>query len=209
MRSSTTASASRPNWAELSTYGGLRFVRSEPIDTPTFFDLENLHFVDADDTEHVRSVVRHPGAVVVVPIDGDQVVLIRQYRAAIGQDVLELPAGKLDVEGEATDVAAARECEEEIGYRPARTDRLISFYNSPGMTDEHTTVFVADGLTYVGRTPIGPEEETSEVVRVAIDEVDGLIQSGEIDDAKSIIGLHAYLRYRHDTADAAQSHQDG
>ena len=183
----------------MTRLGGLRLVRTEPLDTPTFFGLENLHFVDDDDQPVIRSVVRHPGAVVVVPIVGDHIVLIRQYRAAIDQLVLELPAGKLDVEGEPLADAASRECEEEIGYRPQQLTELISFFNSPGMTDEHTTVFVGEDLVHVGRTPIGPEEVNSEVVEVSIDEVGDLVASGVIDDAKSIIGLLAYLRSRHGT----------
>ena len=148
----------------------------------------------------VRSVVRHPGAVVIVPIVSDCVVMIRQYRAAVDDDVLELPAGKLDVEGESLESAAIRECEEEIGYRPERMRQLVSFWNSPGFTDERMTVFVTEQLTRVGRNPIGPEEVASEVVEIPIGQIDAMLASGEIEDAKSMIGLMAYLQtQQHDT----------
>lgn len=174
--------------------GGLRFVRAEPIDTATFFDIENLHYVDSGGRPVVRSVVRHPGAVVVVPLLDDAVVMIRQFRVAAGRPLLELPAGKLDVAGEPLEEAARRECEEEIGYRPGRLRHLSAFWNSPGFTDEHTTVFLATDLEPVARAPHGPEEETSEVVVLPVDEIVDLLDSGGIDDGKSLIGLLAYLR---------------
>ncbi len=173
--------------------GGLEFVRAEAIDTETFFDIENLHYVDAGGNAVVRSVVRHPGAVVVVPVLDDGVVMIRQFRAAAARALLELPAGKLDVDGEPLEEAARRECVEEIGYRPGRLERLTAFWNSPGFTDEYSTVFLATDLDHVGRTPHGPEEETSEVVVVPHADLRSQLDSGAIDDGKSMIGLMAYL----------------
>ena len=178
--------------------GGLRLIRTETLETDTFFEIENLHFEDNVGRPAIRSVVRHPGAVVVVPVHEGNILLIRQYRAAVDRELLELPAGKLDVEGEQLETAAARECAEEIGYRPTTLQRLVSFLNSPGFTDEASTVFVASGLEFVGREPDGPEEVFSEVVSVAVGEIGDLLLSGEIEDGKSLIGLMAYLQLLHD-----------
>jgi nudix-type nucleoside diphosphatase (YffH/AdpP family) len=174
--------------------GGLQFVRSVPIESDTFVDVENLYYTDADGNEVVRNVVRHMGAVVVVPIHDDNVVMIRQYRAAIDDGLVELPAGKLDVEGESLESAASRECIEEVGYKPGQLEYLTSFFNSPGFTDERTTVFVAENLTFVGRQPHGPEEVSSEVIEIPLASIPAMLIEGEITDAKSMIGLFAYLQ---------------
>jgi 8-oxo-dGTP pyrophosphatase MutT (NUDIX family) len=137
-----------------------------------------------------RTVVHHPGAVVVVPVDGDDVVMVRQFRAAVGQDILEIPAGKRDVDGEPPEETARRELEEEIGYRPGRLVKLAEFYNTPGFCDEHTHLFLATDLVDLGgNQAVGPEEEAMTIERIPLTRVDDLITSGELRDAKSIIGL--------------------
>ena len=173
---------------------GLEFVRAEAVDSDTFFGIENLHYLDSEGHAVVRSVVRHPGVVVIVPISGQSIVMIRQYRASVDKMLLELPAGKLDVDGESRESAARRECEEEIGFRPGRLRELCSFLNSPGFTDEHATIYVGDGLVDVGRSPMGPEEVASVVVTVPIEEIRAMLDSGDITDGKTLIGLMAYLR---------------
>lgn len=137
-----------------------------------------------------REIVRHPGAVAVVAVDetGD-VLLERQYRAALDTNLLEIPAGKLDVVGEPVEVAARRELLEETGFEAAHWTPLVSFYNSPGFADEHSTIFLAEGLNEVGHELQGPEEKAMVVERVPLASVWELITSGELVDAKSIIGL--------------------
>ena len=93
-------------------------------------------FVSPSGTIVTRELVRHPGAVAVVAIVGDHVVMVRQYRAAIGGDLLEIPAGKRDVADEPPEVTAERELIEEIGLRPRALELLAGFYNSAGFTDE-------------------------------------------------------------------------
>ena len=90
-----------------------------------------------------RDVIHHPGAVSVVPIDGDEVILVRQYRAALGHDLLEIPAGKRDVDDEPLELCAARELAEEIGVEAASMVKVASFYNSAGFCDELSHVFIA------------------------------------------------------------------
>lgn len=139
-----------------------------------------------------RTVVRHPGAVVVVPVDADgkTAILVRQYRAAVGGAVLEVPAGKRDVDGEPPEVTAEREMEEELGLRPGRLVELAEFFNTPGFCDEYTYLFAALDLTDAGSTaPTSAEEREMTVERVALADVERLISARELVDAKSIIGL--------------------
>lgn len=137
-----------------------------------------------------RDIVHHAGAVVVVPLDGDgNVILVRQYRTAIGREILEVPAGKRDVDGEAPDRTAHRELAEEVGRQAARLDPLAEFYNSPGFADEYTYMYLARDLTEVPLDRQGHEEQVMEVVTVPLGEALGLIDQGEIIDAKTIIGL--------------------
>jgi len=135
-------------------------------------------------------VVHHPGAVSVVPLlDDGTVVLVRQYRAAVDRDLLEIPAGKRDVAGEAPELTAHRELAEEIGMQAGRLEQLAEFYNSPGFCDEHSFVFLARDLEPCGNSLQGVEEQHMTVEHVALADVPGLIASGELVDAKSIIGL--------------------
>lgn len=151
----------------------------------------NLRIRTPDGSEIDRQVVRHPGAVAVVPLlaDGETVILVRQYRAALDTQVLEVPAGKLDVEHEDLTVAAQRELVEEIGQRAGRFELLAEFLNSPGFTDERCWVFLARDLTETAANRQGPEEEAMSIEHVRIDDLDDLMASGELIDGKSVIGL--------------------
>jgi ADP-ribose pyrophosphatase len=139
----------------------------------------------------VRDIVHHPGAVSVVPLlPGErEVVLVRQYRAAVDRFLLEIPAGKRDVADEPVEVTARRELEEEIGMRAARLEPLAEFFNSPGFCDEHSFVFLARDLEETTVSAQGVEEQHMTLERVALEGIPALIASGELIDAKSIIGL--------------------
>ena len=146
-------------------------------------------FVDPDGNEFERDVVHHPGAVVVVPvIDGD-VILVRQYRAAIDGELLEVPAGKRDVTDEPVELTAHRELEEEVGMRAGSMVKLAEFYNSPGFCDEHSFLFLATDLTPCDTSFQGHEEQHMIIERVPLQSVPDLIASGELVDGKSIIAL--------------------
>lgn len=147
---------------------------------------------DAGDPERFsRMVVRHPGAVVVVPVvDDAHAILLRQFRAATGGKLLEVPAGKRDVDGEPPEETARRELAEEIGLRPGRLVKLAEFWNSPGFCDEYTHLYAAFDLVETDEGEAATHEEaamTTEVVAFA--DVDGLIATRQLVDAKSIIGL--------------------
>jgi ADP-ribose pyrophosphatase len=121
-------------------------------------------------------------------IDGE-VILVRQYRAAIDRELLEVPAGKRDVFDEPVELTAHRELEEEVGMRAASMVKLAEFYNSPGFCDEHSFLFLATDLTPCDTSFQGHEEQFMTIERVALDRVPDLIASGELVDAKSIVGL--------------------
>ena len=133
-----------------------------------------------------REIVTHPGAVTVLPFDGERIWLVRQPREPVGeQSLLELPAGKLDVEGEALEATARRELAEEIGMGARSWRHLVSFYNSPGLLAEENHLFLAEDL-YEERLE-AEEEERIEVVAVPLDRLEATIQ--DLRDAKSLIGL--------------------
>lgn len=142
-----------------------------------------------------RDIVRHPGAVSVVPVVGDEVILVRQYRAAADRDMLELPAGKRDLPGEAPETTAMRELVEEIGCSAGSLVQLATFYNSVGFSDEYSYVYLATDLQEAETNPQGPEEEHMTIERVALDSVVAAITSGQIEDAKTVIGLMMALHY--------------
>lgn len=136
-----------------------------------------------------REYVRHPGAVVVVPIVDGDVVLVRQYRAAIDRDLLEIPAGKRDVAGEPPVHTAARELREEVGLEAGSLTLLSEFFNTPGFSDEYSYCYLATDCTEVPMQRHGAEEEHMEVVRLPLADAVAQIVSGAIDDAKTIIGI--------------------
>jgi ADP-ribose pyrophosphatase len=134
----------------------------------------------------LREIVEHRGAVAIVPLDatGD-VILVRQFRGATGGDLLEIPAGTLEP-GEAVEDALDRELGEEIGLRARRYERLASFYPSPGFLTEVVHLFLAIDLEPYR---LEAEEEDLTVVRRPLPDAVAAIASGEIRDAKSIIGV--------------------
>ena len=140
-----------------------------------------------------RSVVRHPGAVAVVPVVGRSIVLIRQFRAPVSQNLLEIPAGKLDLPGEDLEEAARRELAEEVGLAGGSFEMLTSFFTTPGFSDEAMWIFLATGLQEVPSRPHGAEEEVAEVVRVPISEIDEMLAQDHFEDAKTIVGLRAAM----------------
>jgi 8-oxo-dGTP pyrophosphatase MutT (NUDIX family) len=167
--------------------------------------VDTVEYEGPDGARFERDIVHHPGAVVVVPVTADgKVIMVRQFRAAIGRDLLEVPAGKRDVEGEATEVTAARELAEEVGRRAGRLDLLARFYNSPGFCDELTHLYLARDLQEVPHDRQGAEEQQMTVEEIPLDAMAGLIAAGELVDAKSIIGV-ALARERLSGAEPAPS----
>jgi ADP-ribose pyrophosphatase len=127
----------------------------------------------------------------VVPVvdEGAGVLLVRQYRAPVDRELLEIPAGLRDVDGEPPAETARRELIEEVGMRAGRLEQLCAFHNSPGFCDEVVFVFAAFDLEACDVDRQGVEEQHMTVERVALDDVPGLVASGAISDAKTVIGL--------------------
>jgi len=156
-------------------------------------DLVNLHVLTIelpDGTQTKREVVQHPGAVAIVPLvrQGDtwEVLLVRQFRTAAMRTMLESPAGTLEP-GEAPEPAAARELQDEIGYKPGKLESLGGEYTAPGYTTEFIHLYLATGLTESHLT--GDVDEFIEIVRLPLDEVVRRVVAGEIQDGKTIAGV--------------------
>lgn len=134
-----------------------------------------------------REVVEHGDVVAVVPLlEGEDVLLVRQYRLPTGQTLLEVPAGGVD-EGETAEEAARRELEEECGQRAGHLGRLSGFYVSPGYCSEYVHVFLATELEPTQARPDADEQIS--VARLPLAEALRLVRGGEIRDGKSMIGL--------------------
>jgi len=134
-----------------------------------------------------REVVHHHGSAVIIPVFEDStVVLVRQYRHPAVRYLLEAPAGTL-ADGERPEVGAARELQEELGLVAERLDKLSEFFVSPGFLEEKMWVYLATGLTE-GKQLLD-DDEILEIVRLPIADALEMITSGEIQDAKTIIGL--------------------
>jgi ADP-ribose pyrophosphatase len=157
------------------------------------FSVEQIAVRGTDGVERRREVIRHPGAVVILPILPEagggapaRVVLIHNYRIALGRSIWELPAGTLEP-GEDPAHCAGRELEEETGFRAATITPLTRFYTTPGMTNELMWAYVAKGLTHVGARPEPDERMTVHTLDAA--EVLAMIGRGELMDGKSIVTL--------------------
>jgi len=157
----------------------------------------------SDGSRHQREIVAHPGAVAIVAIDADdRVLLVRQFRTAAGQTLLEIPAGTRDVdettgEVEDPDLTATRELEEETGQRAAEWQRIGAFWPAPGFSTELIHLYVATGLSEAADGRLGPDnDEALVLVRVPFDEAVVAAEDGRILDAKSIVGLLRYARLR-------------
>lgn len=147
--------------------------------------------LDNGDTA-VREYVRHPGGVAIVPVVENGVILIRQFRITIERELIELPAGLLEP-GEEPMVSAARELEEEIGYRAGQIIPLASYFSSVGFADERMHIFLALELE---KTALKRQaEERIQELTMSPDDIRKKLAAQEFEDAKTIIGLREYLAY--------------
>ena len=166
--------------------------RFEPVDERTVFDgkifrvtRERFRYPDGDVVE--REIVRHQGAVAIVCHDDTDLYLVRQPREAVGDpDFLEIPAGRLDQDGESTLEAAKRELAEEIGKAAARWEPICSYVSAAGILDEVVHILHATGLSAASAET--DENERIEIVKWPLRDLDGAMAATR--DAKTLIGLH-------------------
>jgi 8-oxo-dGTP pyrophosphatase MutT (NUDIX family) len=167
-----------------------RFERtgSETLYEGPMFAVRRDKYRHEDGEEVTREIVSHPGAVGVVVLDGDRLWFVRQPREAVDSpDMLEIPAGKLDEDGEGPRETAERELAEEIGKRAEHWESLGSFYTSPGFTDEQVHLFLATGISDVDERPQVEHDERIDVEVRPLTDLDQIL--AETQDSKTLIAL--------------------
>jgi ADP-ribose pyrophosphatase len=168
-------------------------LRTEQLHQWAVWSLERGSFRSASGEEFERTYVRSPGAVAVVPVlelaGEESVVLVRQFRAALGRSILEIPAGMRDVEGEDPESTAGRELAEETGYVASSLSFLGVLASAPGITDSEVIIYEGRELTIGETNRHGPEEHHMDVVVMPLKAALDLVFGGEITDAKTMIGL--------------------
>ncbi len=184
------------------------------LEPATLVDSETVHVggkwrvdvetVDIAGQQVKRDIVIHPGAVAVLVLnDRDEVLLIRQYRQALGMFLFETPAGLLDIPDENPLAAAQRELAEEAGVIAARWDTLVDFYNSPGGSSEALRIYLAREITELpeGRIVTGEAEEVDlPSVWVSLSQAVDLVLGGELGNPTAVIGVLAAWAWRSDSA---------
>jgi ADP-ribose pyrophosphatase len=182
----------------LTSHEGRRFpilIGSQDIYEGRVINLRVDTIEVANGTNVRREVVEHPGAVVIVAIDEQgRLLWERQYRYPIDKELFELPAGTLE-QGEDPALCASRELAEETGFRPGKLESLGAFYTAPGFCTEYMHAFQASDLQPATDSHLDDDEEI-EVVRLSLEESLGRLDSGQVQDAKSIAALFLYLRKR-------------
>jgi len=169
---------------------GFRRLDERVVHSGYIFDLVTARFESPEGEVFERDIVRHPGAVSVVPVaDDGRILLVRQYRPALDALLLEIPAGKRDVADEPPERTAQRELGEEIGMRAGSLELLGTFANAPGFSDELSWVFLGRGLEEVPRQVQGIEEMHLVVESVSFDEARAMILDGRLTDTKSVVGI--------------------
>lgn len=159
------------------------------------FDVYRDTVIEPGGRQNTREVVRHSGSVVMLAVDESAnpddptVILIRQYRHAAGQFLMELPAGRIDA-GEKPLAAARRELTEETGFKAERWDLLVKYFASPGFLGEWMQIYLARDLRNGTATP--EDDEQIELLPTPLSEAMELVAEGKIHDGKTLIGLSLY-----------------
>ena len=139
-----------------------------------------------------REAIDHNGAVAIVPLDKDEVILIRQFRYSTGEEILEIPAGTLN-KGEDPESCARRELEEEIGYTAGKIKKMTEFFLAPGYSNELLHLFIAWDLSQSSQILDG--DEFVQIERYPKENVIELVMNRKVRDAKTIIGLYMLMDY--------------
>jgi ADP-ribose pyrophosphatase len=170
-----------------------KILRSKVLYKGPIFGVRRDEVLEPTGLRTTREVITHPGSVVVMPVLPDgRIILIRQYRHAARQFLWELVAGRMDP-GENARQAAARELIEETGYRAKRLRVFLDLFPTPGFLEERMYILIAEGLTAGTAEPEDDEKITAKAYTRA--ELEKMIRSGVLRDAKSIAGLLYYFRF--------------
>jgi len=170
-----------------------KILKSELIFEGKSFGVRRDELIEPTGVQTMREVVTHPGSVVVLPLLPDgKIVLVRQYRHAAGQYMWELVAGRME-KGESPKQGAARELIEETGYRARTFTVFLDFFPTPGFLQERMFLLLAEGLTLGAAEP--EEDEKLVVGTYSKKQLEKMIRTGKIPDAKSIAGLLFYFRF--------------
>lgn len=177
----------------MSADGGFEFLDETLIYSGYVIDVFSTQWKAPDGQEFERDVVRHNGAVAVVPVvegpEGPSALLVRQFRSAVGHHVLEIPAGLRDVEGESVETTARRELREEAGQIAGKLEHLVCLAVAVGFSNEKIDIFVATDLTETDTDADGVEELSMTMHTVPFSALAMMVASGELIDAKTIAGL--------------------
>jgi ADP-ribose pyrophosphatase len=161
-------------------------ISSKKIYNGKIFDVSLDRIIEGE-VEYEREIVSHNGSAVIVPVFEDKTVaLVKQYRHAAGKYLWEIPAGSLN-KAELPEIGAKRELEEEVGATAGKLELLTEFYVSPGFLSEKMFVFLATDLTETAQNL--EEDELIEIEKLSFTESFDMIRRGEIEDAKTIVGL--------------------
>lgn len=140
-----------------------------------------------------REMIEHNGGVAIVPVINDNVILIRQFRISIDQEIVELPAGRIEID-ESPEVTAKRELEEEIGYTSNKLVLATSYYSSVGFTNEKMYIYLAFDLH---KTPsLSDWDEKIKTLEIPLDEIETKLSNNEFEDSKTLIGLRELLSFK-------------
>jgi len=170
-----------------------RTVSSQPIFQGKVISLQVDTVELPDGATATREIVKHPGAAAVLALLDDKMLVVEQYRKPLEKFQVEIPAGKLDP-GEEPIVAAARELEEETGYRAGKLRPLNAFYTSPGFADEKLYVFIAEDLVKGQSRP--DEDEFLNVEAITFEQAQAYIREEKISDAKTLLAVYAWQLYK-------------
>lgn len=173
----------------MTTDHGFSVIGSRRIFEAAFLAIDERQILSPGGTVVDRIVISHPGAVAVVPLVGEDIILIEQYRPAADALVLEIPAGKLERSDVDRESAANRELREETGYEAAGFTHLTDMWTAVGFTDERITILLATELEKREAAPDGPEEEAATIHRIPFAEAVERVVTGQITDSKTIAGI--------------------